>query len=111
SMLAGFSFDRLKIDKSFIDRLDERGKFGPMVATIVNLAHTLGATTVAEGVENEAQATLVKAAGCHVIQGYLYGRPKPLEEIIAENDNAAPVIAINNKILLSKNGENLEAAV
>ncbi|MEN0002157.1 MAG: bifunctional diguanylate cyclase/phosphodiesterase [Pseudomonadota bacterium] len=111
SMLAGFSFDRLKIDKSFIDRLDERGKFGPMVATIVNLAHTLGATTVAEGVENEMQATLVKAAGCHVMQGYLYGRPKPLEEVIAENDNAAPVIAIDNKIVLSNRNERLEAVV
>ncbi|MEO0542274.1 MAG: bifunctional diguanylate cyclase/phosphodiesterase [Pseudomonadota bacterium] len=111
SMLAGFSFDRLKIDKSFIDRLDERGKFGPMVAAIVNLAHTLGATTVAEGVENEVQATLVKAAGCNIIQGYLYGRPKPLEEIIAENDNSAPVIAIDNKILLSKGREQLEAVV
>ncbi|MEL6919555.1 MAG: GGDEF domain-containing phosphodiesterase [Pseudomonadota bacterium] len=83
TVLAGFDFDKLKIDKSFIHRLDDRRKFGPMVATIVNLAHTLGASTVAEGVETTTQAALVKAAGCNVIQGYLYGRPKPLAEIIA----------------------------
>ncbi|MEM1376279.1 MAG: EAL domain-containing protein [Pseudomonadota bacterium] len=110
TVLAGFDFDRLKIDKSFIERLDDRKKFGPMVATIVNLAHTLGASTVAEGVENATQASLVKAAGCSVIQGYLYGRPKPLAEILAEGDASVGVgKAASSNAVLPKRAEDLVA--
>ncbi|MEL6436533.1 MAG: bifunctional diguanylate cyclase/phosphodiesterase [Pseudomonadota bacterium] len=97
STLAEFQFDRLKIDKSFIDRLDDRRKFGPMVATIVNLAQTLGADTVAEGVETERQAVLVKAAGCTIIQGYYYGRPKPLNEVLAGNEIGDSLLEVDGE--------------
>jgi len=48
------------------------------VSTIVGLSRALGVHTIAEGVETENQAALLRAAGCDVFQGYLYGRPGPL---------------------------------
>ena len=53
-----------------------------MISTIINLAQTLGATTVAEGIETEAQSELLTAAGCLVMQGFYYGRPQPRDAFI-----------------------------
>jgi diguanylate cyclase (GGDEF)-like protein len=75
--LIDFPFRKLKIDRSFVTRID-KDNGGAVVATIVGLARALGVRTIAEGVETEAQATLLRAAGCDVIQGYLYGRPAPI---------------------------------
>jgi EAL domain-containing protein (putative c-di-GMP-specific phosphodiesterase class I) len=50
-----------------------------VVSTIVGLSRALGVETIAEGVETESQATLLRAAGCQVGQGYLFGRPAPLK--------------------------------
>ncbi|TIW82359.1 MAG: EAL domain-containing protein, partial [Mesorhizobium sp.] len=44
----------------------------------VGLSRALGVSIIAEGVETESQATLLRAAGCEVVQGYLFGRPAPL---------------------------------
>jgi EAL domain-containing protein (putative c-di-GMP-specific phosphodiesterase class I) len=49
-----------------------------VVSTIVGLSRALGVHTIAEGVETESQATLLRAAGCEVVQGNFYGRPAPL---------------------------------
>jgi EAL domain-containing protein (putative c-di-GMP-specific phosphodiesterase class I) len=49
-----------------------------VVSTIVGLSRALGVKTIAEGVETENQAMLLRAAGCQEVQGYLYGRPAPL---------------------------------
>lgn len=78
SYLIDFPFRKLKIDKSFVARLEEDASTGAVVSTIVGLSRALGVHTVAEGVETETQATLLKAAGCDVVQGYLFGRPAPL---------------------------------
>ena len=51
---------------------------GAVVSTIVGLSRALGVHTIAEGVETENQASLLRAAGCEVVQGYLYGKPAPL---------------------------------
>ena len=99
SNLTEMRFQTLKIDKSFVDRLDDHESAAPaMIASIVNMARSLGADVVAEGVETEEQATLLKAAGCMVMQGYLFGRPMPLETIVddlhrAEEDDVAPATA------------------
>jgi diguanylate cyclase (GGDEF)-like protein len=78
SYLIDFSFHKLKIDKTFIDRMEADASSGAVVSTIVGLSRALGVTTIAEGVETESQALLLKAAGCEAVQGYFYGRPAPL---------------------------------
>jgi diguanylate cyclase (GGDEF)-like protein len=78
SYLVDFPFKKLKIDQSFVRRLEKDNNSGAVVSTIVGLSRALGVRTIAEGVETESQATLLKAAGCHVGQGYLFGRPGPL---------------------------------
>jgi diguanylate cyclase (GGDEF)-like protein len=77
SYLIDFPFQKLKIDRSFVNRID-KDNGGAVVSTIVGLSRALGVHTIAEGVETEDQATLLRAAGCDVVQGYLYGRPAPL---------------------------------
>ena len=79
SYLIDFSFQKLKIDRSFISRIDTDSNSGAVVSTIVGLSRALGVHTIAEGVETENQATLLRAAGCDVVQGYLFGRPAPLK--------------------------------
>ncbi|GAB5507312.1 MAG: bifunctional diguanylate cyclase/phosphodiesterase [Rhizobiaceae bacterium] len=78
SYLIDFSFQKLKIDRSFIARMEQDSNSGAVVSTIVGLSRALGVHTIAEGVETESQATLLRAAGCEVVQGYFYGRPEPL---------------------------------
>jgi diguanylate cyclase (GGDEF)-like protein len=79
SYLIDFSFRKLKIDRSFVSRIDTDASTGAIVSTIVGLSRALGVHTIAEGVETENQATLLRAAGCDVVQGYLFGKPAPLK--------------------------------
>lgn len=93
STLAELNFHTLKIDKSFVDRLgDHDGSASAMIASIVGMARSIEARTVAEGVETESQKTLLMAAGCDILQGYLFGRPMPLAAVYRNHD-APPQIA------------------
>ena len=67
--------DVLKVDKAFVDRLGEGAQADGMVRAIIELAATLSADTVAEGVERLEQASLLQAIGCHAAQGYLFAKP------------------------------------
>jgi diguanylate cyclase (GGDEF)-like protein len=78
SYLIDFSFQKLKIDRSFVSRMEQDSSSGAVVSTIVGLSRALGVHTIAEGVETEAQATMLRAAGCEVVQGFFFGRPQPL---------------------------------
>jgi diguanylate cyclase (GGDEF)-like protein len=78
SYLIDFRFKKLKIDRSFVARMETDDNSGAVVSTIVGLSRALGVRTIAEGVETEGQATLLKAAGCEVVQGFLFGKPLPL---------------------------------
>ncbi|MEN0088137.1 MAG: bifunctional diguanylate cyclase/phosphodiesterase [Pseudomonadota bacterium] len=82
--LADFPFTKIKIDRSFVIKMEENQQAGAIVSTIIALGQSLGAKTIAEGVETEEQAVLLRAAGCQSVQGFLYGRPEPLK---SENDN------------------------
>ncbi|MBL8584892.1 MAG: bifunctional diguanylate cyclase/phosphodiesterase [Rhizobiaceae bacterium] len=82
--LIDFNFHKLKIDRSFISRLETDSSSGAVVSTIVGLSRALGVNIIAEGVETENQATLLRAAGCETVQGYLFGRPAPLIEFDGE---------------------------
>ncbi|MHA6644204.1 putative bifunctional diguanylate cyclase/phosphodiesterase [Mesorhizobium sp. A623] len=78
SYLIDFAFGKLKIDRSFVSRMDTDSNSGAVVSTIVGLSRALGVSIIAEGVETENQATLLRAAGCEVVQGFLFGLPAPL---------------------------------
>jgi EAL domain-containing protein (putative c-di-GMP-specific phosphodiesterase class I) len=73
--LQKFRFDKIKIDRSFVQRLTEDPSAVAIVRAVVGLSEAMGVITNAEGVETEAQADLLRSEGCTELQGYLYGRP------------------------------------
>jgi diguanylate cyclase (GGDEF)-like protein/PAS domain S-box-containing protein len=75
SYLKRFPIDTLKIDRSFVRDIAESSADPAIVGTIVNLAESLGFETIAEGVETEQQANVLKAQRCTRIQGFLISRP------------------------------------
>jgi diguanylate cyclase (GGDEF)-like protein len=79
--LRSFPFDKIKIDKSFIDELGQREDSAAIVRAATGLAKALGMVSVAEGVETEAQMARVETEGCSEAQGYLISRPMPAREI------------------------------
>ncbi|MBD8893942.1 putative bifunctional diguanylate cyclase/phosphodiesterase [Roseibium litorale] len=81
SYLRLYPFDRIKIDKSFVDEMAGRPDSLAIISTIISLAQTLGMTVTAEGVETEAQAELLRKMGCDSLQGYHFGRPVRSEEL------------------------------
>ena len=80
--LSQFPINTLKIDKSFVSRIDAGGRNVEIVKAIITLAHTLGMNIVAEGVETVQQLTQLKALNCEFAQGYIFS--KPLDEQAAE---------------------------
>lgn len=72
---------RLKIDKSFVAELDDEQGAGPLLASIISMAHGVGHTVVAEGVETRDQADFLALHGCDELQGYLFSRPVPAHEV------------------------------
>ncbi len=81
--LARLSLDILKIDRSFIVNIGHDPTNKAIVVAVLNLAHVLGLTVVAEGVESQAQCDEVSASGCEYAQGFYYARPMPACEIEA----------------------------
>jgi predicted signal transduction protein with EAL and GGDEF domain len=79
--LQRYPIDCIKIDRSFILRIDRDAQAQSVVVAIVQLARALNLEVIAEGVENEAQRECLKAAGCHDMQGFLLGRPVAAEKI------------------------------
>ena len=75
--LKRFPLDELKIDRSFIDGLPADPEDAAIVHAILQLAHSLGLETVAEGVETEAQRRFLQAHGCTAVQGWLYAPALP----------------------------------
>ena len=77
-----YPFDSVKIDRSFIQKLAKREQTRSTVRAIVELASSFGMTTIAEGIETEAQLRMIADLGCHEAQGYLFSEPRPLEEML-----------------------------
>jgi len=74
--LQRFPFQILKVDQSFVSGIGVRPGDETIVAATIGLAHGLGLTVVAEGVETEAQREFLVQHGCDELQGYLLGRPE-----------------------------------
>jgi diguanylate cyclase (GGDEF)-like protein len=74
-------FDKLKIDRGFVAALDQSANTGVIIQAIVTLGRALGMSVLIEGVETEEQRVLLRLAGCTEMQGYLFAKPAPREEI------------------------------
>jgi EAL domain-containing protein (putative c-di-GMP-specific phosphodiesterase class I) len=86
SHLHSFPFDVLKIDRSFVQRMQTGQQPLQIVQTILELARVMGMDVVAEGIETQEQLRLLKELGCPYGQGYLFSRPMPadqMEQILA----------------------------
>jgi EAL domain-containing protein (putative c-di-GMP-specific phosphodiesterase class I) len=81
SYLRSFPFDKIKIDRSFIQDMRARKECFAIVRSVSLLAAQLNMTTTAEGVENPEHLALVREAGCTEAQGFHLGRPVPLSEL------------------------------
>jgi EAL domain-containing protein (putative c-di-GMP-specific phosphodiesterase class I) len=80
SYLQRFPFDKIKIDRCFVNDLTEADG-SSIVQAVVNIAAARHMTTTAEGVETERQQQLLRGLGCTEMQGYLFSAPKPAEAV------------------------------
>ncbi len=83
SYLSRLPIDELKIDRSFIASIGSSTQDEAIVKTVINLAHSIGAQAVAEGVETHEQLAFLAAEDCDAVQGYLVARPMRIEEAVA----------------------------
>ncbi|MET4719105.1 diguanylate cyclase (GGDEF)-like protein [Bradyrhizobium japonicum] len=81
SYLTTFPFDKIKIDKSFIRNLTHQPRSSAIIASIVTLARGLDMSVTAEGVETAEEFERLTALGVNFAQGYLFGRPQPVDQI------------------------------
>lgn len=82
SYLSTFSFDKIKIDRSFVQTMSTREDAAAVVEMVVQLSNRLGIGTTAEGVETEAQLVRLQQIGCTQVQGYLLATPQPAKQLI-----------------------------
>jgi diguanylate cyclase (GGDEF)-like protein len=81
SYLTAFPFDKIKIDKSFIRNLTHQPRSSAIISSIVTLARGLDMSVTAEGVETAEEFERLMALGVNFAQGYLFGRPQPVDQI------------------------------
>jgi diguanylate cyclase (GGDEF)-like protein/PAS domain S-box-containing protein len=79
--LRSFPFDKIKIDRCFVDEVDSRDDNRAIVRAVTGLATTLGMVTTAEGVERADQLEELRREGCTEVQGYYFSRPVPVAQI------------------------------
>ncbi len=82
-MLKNYNVDTLKLDRSFFVNSKEEKKGNVVIEGIISLAKGLGMKTVAEGIEEQEQVDFLNEIGCESVQGYVYARPMPYEELEA----------------------------
>jgi EAL domain-containing protein (putative c-di-GMP-specific phosphodiesterase class I) len=78
-----YGLDVLKIDKRFIDEIDQRPDARTIVDAIIAMSHALGLQVLAEGVETQSQLDILRDQGCHLFQGHLKSRPLDPDAITA----------------------------
>ncbi len=91
--LRDFPIHKVKIDRDFIAAIGEDHQARLIIQAIVQMGHSLGLRVVVEGVENEEQENFLRAIGCRHVQGYRYGRPMLLADLVcafAPREDARP---------------------
>jgi EAL domain-containing protein (putative c-di-GMP-specific phosphodiesterase class I) len=81
--LSDLPIDTIKIDQSFVSEMCVRNQDALIIEAVVTLAHSLGMSTIAEGVETPAQLADLRSSGCDSVQGYLLSRPTTAEQVPA----------------------------
>jgi EAL domain-containing protein (putative c-di-GMP-specific phosphodiesterase class I) len=81
--LQKFHFDKIKIDRSFVQNLGTDPNAAAIVRAVVGLSDALGMAANAEGVETEQQAAMLRSHGCREVQGFLFAKPMPAESLRA----------------------------
>jgi diguanylate cyclase (GGDEF)-like protein len=81
SYLHSFAFDKIKIDRSFVEKITENASSLNIVRAVAALAHGLNMASTAEGVETDEQLAKIKAAGYTEVQGFLFSEPIPAREV------------------------------
>jgi diguanylate cyclase (GGDEF)-like protein len=96
SHLARMPANEVKIDRSFVQGLESDVEYAAVVRSAIDMGHSLGMKVVAEGIETEVAAQLLRAFGCDIAQGYLYARPMPCQalENWLEGKERTPIIAV-----------------
>ena len=79
--LRRFAFDKIKIDRAFLESMEMSGEGAIIMESIVSLGHALGLTVTAEGVEHKEQVEFLQGLGCDEMQGYYFAAPLTAEEI------------------------------
>ncbi|MDH5444046.1 MAG: ABC transporter substrate-binding protein [Gammaproteobacteria bacterium] len=91
SHLKSLPVNSLKVDKSFVDDIDEKEDSHSIALAIISMAHSLGLTVTAEGVETSSQLSVLNKIGCDQIQGYYFYKPLPVDEFTKVYLNEAAV--------------------
>jgi diguanylate cyclase (GGDEF)-like protein len=94
--LARLPVDYLKIDRSFVVALPDNPEGIAVVTAIISLAHSLRLGVIAEGVETAAQAALLTALGCEQLQGYHFGKPEPLADLLRRLRSFPPALTASH---------------
>ena len=89
SCLTKFDIDTLKIDRSFVNNIGISEQSELITKTIIKMAKSLNFSVCAEGVETREQAAFLLRNGCHALQGFLYSKPTPLEDVLATSRRRA----------------------
>jgi len=82
SYLRSFPFDKIKIDRSFMRDLEQKGDSLAIIKAVIGLGHSLGMSTTAEGIETEEQLAAVREQGCNEVQGFLFSPPIDAKAVI-----------------------------
>jgi EAL domain-containing protein (putative c-di-GMP-specific phosphodiesterase class I) len=77
STLRAFPFDKIKLDKTFVDDVTSNSQARAVMLAVIALGNGLGIPVLAEGVETREQLLFLRASGCEEVQGFLFGRPMP----------------------------------
>ncbi len=85
--LRSFPFDKIKIDRCFVDDVDSRDDSRAIIRAVTGLASSLGMVTTAEGVEREDQLDQLRSEGCTEVQGYFFARPLPARNVVGRSSN------------------------
>ncbi|WP_307154165.1 putative bifunctional diguanylate cyclase/phosphodiesterase [Rhodopseudomonas julia] len=83
-LLSRYPFDKIKLDRTFLSRISDPQKARAVVSAVCRLGQSLGMAVVGEGVENEAHRDLLRESGCNLAQGYFFGAPVTVEEVIGQ---------------------------
>lgn len=94
--LKSLPVDEIKIDKSFVQKMDTNENDAMIVRSIIDLAHNLRFKVTAEGVETQRIWEMLGERGCDLSQGYLHGKAMPLEELIAWSETSPWGLGVND---------------